>query len=1263
MRSPSGRLAHLLALGLTLALLLTAALPARSWAQDPPPPAAEEPTPAPADPAQDPAAPTGPAQDSTNSAEQIGEIYTPAEPAADPAAAPAAPAEPALPDGYTPPAEAAELSPAELAELGYPNQVQGPIRLDLVINPGRLTAGGDLTYTYIFTNTTATPTSVFYVRARFTSFALTNSGNILQYCKLANCEPDRIDRVSPVNATVSRVGTGISAGEVIYRVEAALGQNQAGRFQVTLSTRADKFPLSGQAPVRPAGSAILSSTEISATISEDTANALFVGPIFVLTKARTSTPTLYYPGQDVEFTITLGNATASGDSSAGVVRTDAVPAANINLSDRLPAGAEFVSADGGGVFDQATNEVRWNIAGPLNPGQSLTFKVRFRKLDVAVECGRLNNSVYSVTSDQMPIQSGVSRYRVSGRAVSADIRTPLVVQSINADPSNPLFGEEATITIRVQSFWDKPISGLELRYAVQSNAFYVPGRIAPTPGVTLVSAPSGATPGGDVVWRLDMDAGSLTAASTRTVQLVVRGAFTNVVAGGTGVATIVPPAGVPSACISAVRGLANFQPRLYGTKNAAPEMDQYVVGGRYLVTRGSSFTYIIKVENRSDQPATDVRVIDQMPAGNGANFAYDTSVPSTLNGQPFAPIAFQNGEGGTITWEGIDIAANSSAEIRFNLTVDGFEYVDHCNNFLFEAADGAEPVREVNPNRLCVRISPPLTLTKTASRTTIDGNNPQDNRQVTFTLSYTNRDSRTYTVGLYDIAGAFDFVRMEDGNPPPTLVGNNLEWPSQPVAPGQTISVRFTAVLVPTACANRNYPNELGFVFAPSQGGEPYVVRTVPATVVNIAYTCGQKLISYSKAVDSAIVSTRDRHLFTLNVKNESTVATDTMNNVRIIDVLPTGFTYDGMGANSAIKDQPTISTREDGRVQLVWTRSSLAPNTATNVQFYARSGEIVGTFTNWLRATADGIAGVRNCPGSCSGYITITDEGEDRIYAVRNVQVQPLATVEPSIDRPAACAATGENRTYQIALVNTNRHAYANTVVTATIPLGLHFDGIIGATPAPKVIAVTEKGTVLSWENLFIAAKPSNATATQLTLQVRLRVGQVWGPLQPRVEANSPDGSLPRKDGVLDPTIRLCAPTGPAIGKDASSLRLLPNAEYFYVFSLINPGATPLTGVAFEDTLSSKVSYLSTPVGAAPAVSGQRLSWSGLTVPAATQSGPGVLSIVIKVRLNQTAVVGDIIPNRVAPTGGATLNTENADVDVQVVDPRVFVRLPLIRR
>lgn len=1260
MRAFVARHLAMLTVALTLALLLTALPVGSTQAQEVVTPTVEEPTPTPPqgdtppETTPDPAAaeptvgPHAEGEQATDDAAQVEE---------------AAPAEElvALPEGYVPPPEAAELSNSELADLQFPNQVQGDIKLDVIVSPERIQAGQELSYTYVYTNSRSTAAS-FIVRARWTNFKRVGDGGVYQFCKTPTCEATAV-----TGPAVARDTTATSDTEIVYNV-ASLNPGQSGRFTVLLGTRPEQFPTTGTAPKRPAGSAQIANNKTSAVISEDTANALFVGPVFVLTKTVSSSVQRVYVGDEVEFTITIGNATSTGDIIDGRTRTDAVAATNIQFVDKFPDASEFVRADGpvAPTVDTTNKELRWTFPGPLNPGAApITIKVVFKKLDLNAECGRLNNKTFRVTSNEMPLQTGTTRFAVSGRSAGIDVRTPLQIQSISVEPNNPIYGTEALLTIKVASYWRAPINNLEVRYYIQSNGFYSPVAADPPP----VEKPTGATPGGTVKWLINMPAAAnINTPAVATIRLTVRGDYNKNIAGGTGRAQIIttPAQNVPSACIATVDGRANFQPRLYFSKLPDPDATPNEQG-RYVVRPGDPFTFIISVENRGVADATDVVIQDLMPGEAGANFNYVLG-SATLNGTPIPDTSLEvvDGRNGTVTLRDVTIPAGDTVDFQLQLNVVGDEFIDYCNRALISS--GNEEVRAVT-NRVCVRLNPPFTLAKTANRLVVDGNNTADNREVEFTLSFTNQDNASYQIGLYDAAGKFELVRVVEGDAPvpaTIITPNDYEWPTKTVAGGETYRVRVVMKLSPAQCSTAKYTNELLFRIKPTSGNS-YLVRTVPATKVEVQFNCGRNLISFNKSVDIQTVSTRDRHVYTLNVRNEN--QTDAITNVEISDVLPSGFTYVGMDSGSLVKSAPTATTRTDGRIRLTWKVPSLAAKATSTVRFIARSGDIVGTFENWLTASADNLLGVLNCvpdsntPNpSCGGYIRILDENVERIYATRSVKVEPLATLEPSIDNKDQCAQPNEGRSYQVALVNTNRHAYASTTVTTTLPLGLHFDGVAGNVPAPRILSQNDKGTVLVWQNLSVPAKPGNATSSQLVLDIKLRIGQVWGPLQPRVEANSPDGSLPKKDGVLDPTVSLCS-SGPAIGLDASKRRVLPDEEFFYVLSLVNPESTAIT-VSVNNTLPTKLRFVANVQGDAPSsTTGGALVWNNIQVPAANNGAPGVKLIIFKVKVTG-AKVGDVILNEArVGTSSTSVDGTNGDVEVVVVDAGTRVYLPFIRR
>ena len=1175
--------------------------------------------------------------------------------------------EPVRPDGYIPPPQIRDLSNAELSSLAFPTQIQGDIKLDLVINPERIRAGSVLTYTYIITNTRNAPVSNILIRARWTNFKRLNTSGMYQYCKEIDCRP--AIAADSLEAAIATDVAAPSDTEIVYRISSVISPTHSGHFSVVLNTRNDQRPLTGQTIKRPAGSGQLVESATTAPISEDTASSMIVGPVLVLTKTPATASKLINVGDTAEFTITIGNATATSDMVGTSPRIDAIPATNVILTDILPPGSEFISADGPAdtVADPKVGPVRWVIPGPINPGSTYAVKVRFKKLDVNTECGTLANKTYNVTSDEVPIEIGkTTRYTVAGPTSSVTVRTPLVVSVPTIVPASPVFGTEATLTVQVQSYATQAIPNLEVHYTLQPNAWYMPGRAVPTP----TSAPDGTSMGGEVIWKINMPAGTISAPASQTVTLVVRGDYTT---GGTGTASVIAPQGLPSACIVPVNRGVSFVQRIEAAKLAGPD-EVKNSSGQYVVRRKDTFTYLIQLQNKGVTDATDLIIDDILPSSTGADFSY-ISGSSTLDGRAYEPdpMDVMNGSGGSITWRSITVPAGQSASLQFNLTVDGNEFLDHCNTMNVTAPN---ELVKIIANKVCVRINPPIVMTKTASRTSIDGNKISDTKEVTFTLAADNQDSVPHDLALYDVGGNFAFVRMLNNGTDPTQADvnvRNYEWPRVTINPGQHYEVSFVAKLVPNSCANGNYNNDLNFRFWPSIGGNPVMVPSVPPARVTVQYLCGTtiadtNMISYSKTVDVAVVSLRDRHLFTISVKNENPAKGAARPNVEIVDVLPSGFTYVGMGVNSVVKDQPTVTTRTDGRVQMTWIVSSIAANASTTVQFYARSGDIVGTFTNWVRAKSDGMLGVKNCPvdttQSCSGYLRVVEDGVTQIYATRDVRVEPMATLEPSIDK-SVCALSGDARIYTVSLINSNRHAYSSTQVTVTLPIGLHLDSVSSTTPTPLILSQDERGTIVLWEKITLSQKPSNAAVSQIDLELNLLVGQSWDSMQPKVDASSPDGALPMKDGILDPTVNLCVPDAqPRIALDATKRRLVKDEEFYYLISLMNPGTTPVT-LTVQDTLDSKSTYIATVQGLSPnTVNNGILTWKDIIIPAAASNGkPSVVTIIFRVKVSG-AKTGDVIPNNVTVTQSSIpMSTDNGSLDVTIIDTITKIFLPFVKK
>lgn len=1122
-----------------------------------------------------------------------------------------------------------------------PLAVQGEVTIDVVVSPERIKAGNEIKYTYRFKNNGSQTRNNIIIEAIWVHY----SDKSWQFCGTDQCAPFAITSGLSVTQLASCPANILrdvqENSRKCYQI-AALGQGVAGEFSVKLLTRPELYPQTAREPIRPSGSARLYLEGASNRISEDTASALIEGPVFVLKKAPVSTAKIY-PLETTEFVITLGNATNPGDQIGGQRREDAIAAQNPVLVDTWPAGSELVtgSVTGGGVVDATARTITWK-PGRLDPGQTREFRARFKKLDVNQECERLANNTYNVTSDEMPIRTGTTRYLINGVGASVSVVTPLAVKSISWNPGNVIYGEESTATIVVQNFYNQAVSGGQLKYVIQSNTAYIPGSASNTAPNTLISAPSGADLGGTVLWNLNMPAGSITAPSEVSYTLRVRGSFTSQVAGGTGVAQITAPGNIPAACIRTRDGRVGLSPRLVVSKLS------YKGTSFEYVDRYSDFTYVITIQNKAATIADNVTIADKLPRNDRfpANFSY-VEGSATLDGVARAPNSVVNGNGGMLVWNEIDIPAGATLTLRYTMHIDGYEYVDYTNTV--GATLAQENITYANRS-VRVKINPPIRVTKSVNKTqtNIAGDTVQ------FTLHLQNESPNTYEVGLYDRLGAFSYVSQVSGYGQPSQVnGNNLAWPVVSVAPGGTLDAVITARL-PNECLTRTYVNEILFLF--KTNGEIGIVQPVPSVKASVELKCGTNKIEYSKSADRSTISLKDQVVYSLNVKNANTV--DPISNITVIDVLPEGFSYVGMASGSTVTTAPQQQTRKDGRIQLTWQISSLAANQSAKVVFTALGGNIAGPFDNWLRATAPNLLEAK-CTGRC---LTVDDNGEVFNYSYAQVLVQPLITMEPTIN-DQACAKPGDKRNYRLSIVNTNTHSYVDTKVSVTLPIGLSYIRPLNGTTSPTMSRTANGDMLLVWQNMTIPAKPKDKTSALVVLEVEIEAGQTWRNMPTKVEVTSSSGLIPLKDGVLNPIVRMCPATA-AVAKIADRSSVSLNDTYVYEIAVVNPNTAAALTISLSDELPSNVVFVENLLGPAPSVQGKTLTWTNLKVdPATDENNLGELLLRFKVRA-VSGNVGDTIVNTINvtssdPTG---VNIDRSTSTVKLVK-RSVLYLPSIAR
>jgi len=196
---------------------------------------------------------------------------------------------------------------------------------------------------------------------------------------------------------------------------AAGGRGEVG-FQVRVS------------PLATAGQQISNTASILSTEQTKTSNTVVTTvSTQSLLLLKMDTPDPVRAGLNLVYTLQVEN-------------TGSVPLTGVVLSDPIPIGTTFVSADSGGIAAAGARQVDWNI-GPLAVGQKTTVKLTVL-VDKALAEGQLIENTATATSNEMATQTV--------RAVSGvNARTPGKVEFYDA-AWQPAYGYMSGSAVNLQ---------------------------------------------------------------------------------------------------------------------------------------------------------------------------------------------------------------------------------------------------------------------------------------------------------------------------------------------------------------------------------------------------------------------------------------------------------------------------------------------------------------------------------------------------------------------------------------------------------------------------------------------------------------------------------------------------------------------------------------------------------------------------------------------------------------------------------------------
>jgi uncharacterized repeat protein (TIGR01451 family) len=1066
---------------------------------------------------------------------------------------------------------ASEVAPAVIKPQAP--QPQGTFQVNIIASP-TATADGLLTYSIYFTNTNQTTTYQNVVLQDVIGYNQRYTG-----CETPATCPFTYtgDLVRPTLLSGAGNSGNYDQRELLWSLGNVL-PNQKGRISYTVRVWRERYPqtdqpstLLGNTVALYDGGAINSSRKLN----EDQWGVLVVGPIFYMTK--TVDMPVAVQRDRVTYTISIGNKTNPVDAN----RLDARAATQLQVVDILPpplnpTNIQFPPGSPTGSLETHGSEtwVVWNIAS-LAVGETKSLRFSAEIKDTLSQCNTVDNDRYYVTSAELPKNDQGGKYYVQGRNNARTGVAPPLVQDVQVANSGPIYvGDVVSYTITVKNYWNADI--------VTEVIFYLPSAFTYVQGS---ASPGGAynQPNQDhtVRWasvtipkRTDYSSPGL-----RQFNVAARaGRYIDGQPQNRASARFLTPlpGGVPSGCLGSFERGVDVQPLLYSTKSVQTPNNSTTV------LSGTDVIYTVELLNISNQPLTGVSLIDVIPYPPGGPFLYK-GMESGL--APSTTSSTQLRWDGTLNVPAGSISSPGKTTLRIKMTVRGLPR--ECkDNRIFPDSPPSQS-REVGGGNICIAL--PWIVTKTVDRTLVS---PLDsNRTLHFTLTFESRVSSDLNFEPRDKPEApYGPLRMVPGKGPapvlPTPVDGFITWPPIVLHGFEKITYEFLMDLPvdgDNRIPSRGYCNR-GVLWPLPRNVYNYWLESDPAACTTVS----SLELNVSKWVDRHDVGLGELVTYGINLNNNSD---SEVVDLVISDTLPVNVFY-VQPANGSLA--PTVTTLPNGRQLLRWGSVRAPAHATTTISFQARAPGLIGRYPNVAEVSGGQPLPAFSCPaggsptGGCLAHV--------------DLNVTNLVTIDPQATPPSA--QPGDIVTYTVSLLSNNNIPYVNTTVSDTLPLGFTFvEMVTGPTP------YRPRPDVLIWNNQTIPPRDGN-NAGRLTYVFKAKAPLSYGSFRSRVEASSPTGIIPTVDNAArvlivpqDPAISLVAPSLVQVGSDVT-----------FRISLVNPKATPLTGVTINHELPASFVYKGVGAGTTvPTVNGQTLTWSNVTVPAQAQDGtPGIVELTV---------------------------------------------------
>ncbi|MFN8375371.1 MAG: DUF11 domain-containing protein [Anaerolineae bacterium] len=848
------------------------------------------------------------------------------------------------------------------------------------------------------------------------------------------------------------------------------------------------------------------STPGNSTAGEDDQATATPIPVGVADLSLTKTASNPAPnvGSNEVFTITVNNA---GPSSA----------TNVTVLDQLPLGYTFVSATASqGSYDDATGI--WGV-GTVTAGGSATLQITA----TVNAAGPYANTAQVNFSDQTDPDSTPGNSTAGEDDQSSDTPVPVPVADLSLSKTvnnpNPTVGTNIIYTLTVSNTGPSAATNVAVTDNLPAGVTFS----AATPSQGSYNSVSG-------VWTV----GTINAGANATLQITVTvnvpGAMTNTaqvtasdqldsdstINNGVGngeddQASVTTPQGV--ADLSLTKTVTNATPNV-----------------------GSSVTFTLTLTNTGPDSATNVSVLDQLPAG----FTFTSAVASQGTYSSLTGV-----------WLVGTLPAASSATLQLTVTVNVTG--PYSNTAQVSASDEADPDSTPNNNttgeddQATSAVTPvavaDLSLTKSVSNP-----NPTVGTNVDYTLTISNAgpSDATNVIVTDQLPAAVTYM----SSVPSQGTYNNLTgiWSVGTLNAGANATLQITVTINAVGAitnsaqvtASDQLDSDSTINNGIGNGEDDQSSVTTPQGVADLSLT---------KTVSNASPNVGSSVTFTLTL---SSAGPDNATNVAVQDLLPAGYTFASATAS--------LGTYNSGTG--VWAVGTLNNGANATLQITAIVNA-AGPYTNTAQVSASDEGDPDSTPNN-----SVVGEDDQASVAPTPIDVVDLS-LSKSVNNPNPTV--GGNFIYTITVSNGGPSTATNVTALDQLPAGVTF-----------VSATTSQGAYVNATGVWtIGTIAAGANATlQITVSLNA-VGAITNGAQVTFVDQTDSDSAPN-NGVgnsEDDQASVTTPQGVSdisLSKNASTLTPSIGGPITFSITVTNAGPDNATNIAVNDQLPSGYTFVS---------------------------------------------------------------------------------------